>query len=268
MLQVRNPEQVALLAADFQLRREPNFAWKSACSAFLALPGLRGFWPMSSFDENGDAFDLSGQGRILTYNGNPTYNFDGLVPYIDLDGTGDYLSRADEAGLDILGTESYVAPAVRGLTLGGWFWPDTLSGPSHGLIGKWNSASQRAYLLLADVVATMARPAFMISDDGSWNAGHYCTIPHTETIIQAWGFIIGRLNTSTNTIAAFLNGTKVQAACNYNIFNSTADLAVGALHGGTDLFTGRASMCFLCAAALSDSVIGALFQQTRAMYGV
>ena len=89
-------------------------------SPFLALPGLVGFWPMSSVQRStGNAYDLSGQTRTLTYNGNPTYNINNdFAPYIRLDGTGDFLSRADETDLDILGTETIYASTVRGLTLG------------------------------------------------------------------------------------------------------------------------------------------------------
>ncbi|NJO31403.1 MAG: hypothetical protein HC874_30490 [Richelia sp. SL_2_1] len=75
---------------------------------------------MSSVQRStGNVYDLSGQGRTLTYNGNPTFNYTGLVPYVSLDGTGDFLSRADETDLDILGTETIYNSAVRGLTLGG-----------------------------------------------------------------------------------------------------------------------------------------------------
>ena len=67
-----------------------------------------------------------------------------------------------------------------------------------------------------------------------------------------------------------MNGVKTTQAVGVpaSIHDSTADLVIGAQHGGTNLMDGYASMCFICAAALSDSIVGALFQQTRAMYGV
>jgi len=110
-------------------------------SPLLALPGLRGFWPMSSFNEAGNAYDMSEQGRVMTYNGNPLYNYDGVVPYVALDGIGDFLSRADEAGLDIIGTETYVDGAVHGLTLGGWFYFDNALGSNEKLIAKWDTTA-------------------------------------------------------------------------------------------------------------------------------
>ena len=70
MLNEQESNQRLLLRTDrpyFQLR---------ASSTFLSLPGLRGLWSMSAIQSNGDAFDQSGNGRLLTYNGNPTYNQD------------------------------------------------------------------------------------------------------------------------------------------------------------------------------------------------
>lgn len=265
-LQIRNPEMVSLLAADFQLRSEPNFAWKSACSAFLALPGLRGFWPMSSFDNIPLVHDLSAQDRHLTYNGNPRFNFDGLAPYIDLDGTGDYLSRADEAGLDILGTESYVASAVRGVTLIGWFYP-TNAALLQPAMAKWGAA-QRSYMLtlLGDVANDPIQ--FGVSEVGF--AYDYVTLYSYST--NAWQFLAGRFCPADTgeELAVWRNDAKETAATSLNsIFNSNVQFTIGGWSGGVyNQLVGRASMCALCAAALSDSIITALYQQTRSMYGV
>jgi len=160
-------------------------------SPFMALPGLRGFWPTSSFNETGNAYDLSGQGRTLTYNGNPMYNYDGLVPYIDLDGTGDYLSRADEAGLDILGTETYVAAAARGLTTGGWFYFNNALGATEGMIAKWNSSlgNHRSYMLRRQ--AADGTIIFRVSDNGVGSRAAQSTASPTAT---QWFFVVGRFD--------------------------------------------------------------------------
>ncbi|GAG12488.1 unnamed protein product, partial [marine sediment metagenome] len=46
-------------------------------SSYLALPGLRGFWPMSSVGVIagifGEAIDLQGLGNHLTRNGDPEF---------------------------------------------------------------------------------------------------------------------------------------------------------------------------------------------------
>jgi hypothetical protein len=263
--QVRNDALVELLRPDFQARYEPNFAWKSACASFLALTGLRGFWPMSSFNENGNAYDLSGQGRILTYNGNPTYNYSSLVPYIDLDGTGDYLSRLDEAGLDILGTETYVAAAVRGLTIGGWFWFDnaTEAGQTVLMTKGAGGGANTSYWLARNAGGT---PRFNVGD-GAALQGPSST---QGTGAAVWTFLVGRFIPSTE-VALFQDNIEytdlvgIPAA----LINTATDIEIGSYNAGAGLFhDGRASLCFLCAVALSDSIISALFHQTRAMFNV
>lgn len=46
----------------------PTTSWGNIVSMNLGYPGLRGYWPMTSVDENDDVYDLSGQGRTLTDN--------------------------------------------------------------------------------------------------------------------------------------------------------------------------------------------------------
>lgn len=261
--QVRNAAMVNLLSADFQRRYEPQFALAQVMSNMMALPGLRGFWPMSAFDESGNAFDQSGNGRTLTYNGNPTYNYDDLAPYIALDGTGDYLSRADEAGLDIIGTETFVASGTQGLTLGGWFWLDSLAGASfERLMAKDDGVNRSFSIYFSESTDTLS---FEI----------HVTTPATRTVssgavsaAQTWFFVVGRF-VSGSEQSIFLNGTETVAArTDTAINNSTAAFEIGRLGSGAQLFTGRASLCFLCASALSDAIIGNLWQQSRALFGV
>ncbi len=260
-MQLRNAEMVDLLRSDFQFRYEPSFAWKSACSIFQSLNGLRGFWPMSSVDENGDTFDLSGQGRILSDNGDLEYGYDDLAPYVNLDGTGDFLNRTDEAGLDILGTEAYIE--TPGLTLGGWFQFDRDS-TSEGLIAKYDAATNNRSYLLYKFNTDFAR--FLVSNNGIAAVGVTSTVSLNQT---DWYFIAGRFDPGAET-AIFVNGTwdTNVAAIPASIFNSNADLEIGSYNTGTVLLQGRASLCFLCAAFLEDWIVNAIFQQTRAMYGV
>jgi len=231
-------------------------------SPFLALPGLVGYWPMSSIQRStGNAFDLSGQARTLTYNGNPTYTvFNSVVPIINLDGTGDFLSRADETDLDILGTETIYAAAVRGLTLGGWFLFDTI-GVDAGLISKFGAAGQRSYMLEQRSSDTVQ---LRVSVDGT------ALIDVTSGVITTaqWYFIVGRFTPSTET-AIWVNGVKTVNTTSIpaSIFNSTSALQIGAF-ASANTVDGRASLCFLSANALTDAVISSLFQQTRVAFEV
>lgn len=240
--------------------------WGNAVASLQALPGLVGFWPMSSVQRStGLAYDLSGQGRNLTYNGNPTYNISGLVPYIGLDGTGDFLSRADETDLDILGSETIYAGAVRGLTIGGWFWADSFTG-SPVLINKYlGTGSQKSYLL------QLNGSGGLVFDVSSTGANDFGATSTTLATTGSWFFCAGRYIPSVsvasfiNNAAPITNTTSIPAA----LFNSTASLNIGRQSDtNANLLTGRASLCFLCANALPDALISSLFEQTRVLFGV
>lgn len=237
-------------------------AWKSACSAFLALPGLRGFWPLSSFNEAGNAYDLSGQGRTMTYNGDPLYNQVGLASYLAFDGTGDYLSRADEAGLDVIGTESYVASASQGLTMGGWFYFDNAPGSVEGMMAKWDPSlgNHRSYMLRRQAAA--GNVILAISGNGATSTSvQSIAIPATGR----WFWAAGRFDPGAEE-AIFIDAEKTvnTTAIPASIFNGDSPLWIG--RADTDLMTGRIAMCFLCATALDDAIVYALYHQTRGLF--
>lgn len=263
----RNDELINMTSGDLQLRRESSFSWKTACSLFQALPGLRGFWPMSAFESGGDCFDQSGNSRTLTYNGSPVYNYDSLAPYIRFDSTNvDYLSRADEAGLDILGSEAYVG--TPGLTLGGWFRPEDVT-VDMGLITKWGAVGNYSYFLQSAGTAAGDPARFWMSNDGT----NTSNVSSTSSIaVNEWQFIAGRFNDGDvgAELAVWLNDEIDTAATGRNaIFNGNGPLNIGSENNGnSNLMTGKASMCFLCAAALSDAAVWAIYQHTRALFKV
>ena len=231
-------------------------------SPFLALPGLRLFVPMSSSDSAGDATDLSGLAHHLTYNGNPTYNVDGLAPYIDLDGTGDFLSHADHADFDVLGTETTIDAGIRGLLIGGWFWFDAFA-VNDGLITKSDGATVAgsSYQLVQNVGNTLSFTVF---------AGAAVGVTSAALSTAAWYFVVGRYIPST-TVDLFINNVLVSnaVAVPAAINNTGAPLNIGAVNNNVAFcLDGRVSRGFLCAAAHSDATIAALFQQTRGAYGV
>jgi hypothetical protein len=233
-------------------------------SPFLAIPGLVGFWPLNNVDvSSGDAYDLSGQGRRLTFNGNPDYNvYQDFVQYLDFDGTGDYLSRTDESDLDITGTESHNATAIQGLTMGGWFWSDSIA-TQYALMGKFlATGNQRSYWMQffgSNLVAS-------VSSDGT----AITNTTHTTTLSSnAWYFCIARYDPSTS-LDAIVNDSEISNTSSIpaSIFVSTADFGIGAWSGGTFPINGRASLCFLSANYLSDAWCSYLFNSTRAYFGV
>ena len=261
--QDRNAELVSLLETDFVGRNEPNYAWKSACAAFQALPGLRGFWPMSSTDENGAAMDLSGQStpRILTHAGGALYTYANLEPILFFDGVTGYLARATESGLDILGTEAYNAAAVRGLTIGGWFLPIALR--TQGFMTKESAgnAAQASYALYNTNPTILT---FRVSTGAA-----FLEVNQAGLSTTAWQFCVGRYDPSTE-IKSWINETTAINAVGIPaaLVNSASAFEIGSFSGGVLPFSGYASMCFLSSMMLSDSIISALFQQTRSMYNV
>lgn len=259
---ILNPDLIELLSSIFVRHDRAATTWGRVISQYLALPALRGFWPMSSANEGGNALDLSGQGRTLTYTGNPTYNFTGLAPYIDLDGVGDYLTRADEAGLDVLGNEAYVG--APGLTVGGWFRFDR-ENAQEGLICKSDgTAANRNWDLLFRGDAAGDPAQFAVSN----GANSYTATGTTDLTTATWYFIVGRYVPSTSVdlwVDAAKSSTVAGIPATAN--NSNAAFQIGARNGLITL-DGRASLCFLCAAALSDSIITALYQHSRVLFGV
>jgi len=267
-VQRRNSEMVDLLAADFQPRYEPQFAWKSAVSQHQVLPGLRGFWPTSSVDTNGDLIDMSGQGNHLTLNGNPWRRGYNLAPTCDLDGVGDYFSHVGGIGswCDILGSETYILQAWRGLTIGGWFLFDNAAGVEEYMISKWDTGgNERSYRLVRRVAGGIR---FSVSDDGT-------AVDDVDTTsapaADEWFWACGRYTDNTEEIDIWYNTETANLALagwGGTLRSNATDFLIGGRHGGATLMTGRFSLAFCCTAALSNAIIGQLFQQTRAMFNV
>jgi hypothetical protein len=261
----RNARTVMAVASDFQTTYDPAFAWKTAVNAVLELPGLRGFWPMSAFDSAGNAQDQSGHGKVLTYNGGPTYNVQGLAPYIDLDGANDWLDRADEADLDITGTEAYVAAGKKGLTFGGWFYVNALTGLDCAM-SKYDQilGNDRSYAIF--LTGANAQAAF--TQDGT--AGTLVTVNNGNWALTTWQQLVFRFTPSTS-LDMWVNDTvATQGHAHAHVFSGAADFMIGAYLNGAVFgrLNGHASMCWLCASLLSDTEIKALWSHTRALYGV
>jgi hypothetical protein len=259
-VQIRNAELVDLLRPDFIHRNEPNVAWSHAVSMHRALPGLRGFWPMSGFDGSGMATDMGSLGHHLAYNGNPYYGYSNLVPYVHFDGVGDYLEHLDHADFDITGTESFVPAAQQGLSVGGWFYFDGL-GNLEAMMSKYGLAIADESWRLTKVPTDVAR--FVVSD------GAATTVVTSTTTLSAatWYFMAGVFSNSANTISVWLDNVYWSAAFNNTINNSTVAFRIGMQADGNNPFVGRASLCWVCATALSDAIVKMIYHWTRSMFG-
>jgi len=246
--------------------------WGNIVSSWSMLPGLVGLWPMSSVQRStGNAYDISGQARTLTYNGNPTYNiYNNFVPYIDFDGAGDYLSRADETDLDILGNEAINAAAVQGLTFGCWANADAVAPSSFdGLIGKHlTTGNQRSYCI--HCFDANSKPYIAISSDGTAAAEIYAQSTAVAPTAGIWYFWVARFLPSTE-LAFFENGVNVKstvAGVPATLFNSTAAFEIGRRNVAGSEFTGNVSLAFLSHQVFSNALINAMFQQSRILFRV
>jgi len=235
-------------------------AYQNIISMLMFLPGLRGLWA-SSIDESGDVIDLAGQGRTLTAAGSPNVGIDGVFPYLQFDGTFDYLYRADEAGLDISGTEAFVESSYQGLTAGGIFKFDDLSGTSNlGVMGKWlTTGNQRSWLLyLRDATTKLQAVA---SDDGTSTV---MSIGSSKTLSTSnYYFCVFRFVPSTS-LDLWVNDTKnsdTTGTLLSSLYNSSAQLNIMSYGDGYSSYRnqGRMVFSFLTATALSDAFISSLY---------
>ena len=253
---------------ELQTRHDAAFAWKTAVAAVLNLPGLRMAHTMGDIDAGPSIYNVGGQARGYTSNDDPTFGYAGLVPYCALDGTGDYLSRADEAPLDITGGETYVVAAQRGLSMGIWVYP-TVVDATQDIIGKWNTngVDERSYL-----IRLRNTNVFQGNISSAGTAATVTSVNSTVTVTaDAWYFVELTYSPSgqSNLLTINVNGTVDSVAANRaSLHSGAANFIVGASdNGASNLLTGRVSLDWLCAMYHADYLTQAMYHHTRAMYG-
>jgi hypothetical protein len=162
-----------------------------------------------------------------------------------------------EAGLDITGTESYVAGAARGLTLGGWFWQDA-------------AASFAVYTGKAG-----GTYAYLLYNPGPLSPGDNVRFQITDTTPTSYSVdgSLGGFNKWVWLVGRFTPSTELKLWCNLTTWTNTSGIpaSIRTTTAGYDVgnsLVGRASCCFVCAAALSDAILSSLYQQTRGAFGV
>lgn len=254
-----------------RINAKPSYPWLSTTlGSFMSIPGLRGFWPMSSFDSNGAAVDLTGL-HNLANPGPAQYAYNNLAPLCSFDGSSDYLWVADNADHDIIGNEGYVTTNSNGLSIGGWFQFNALApANAKGIIGKWDAtAGDRSYMLYIDTGASVAR--FVVSSGG---AAVTASVSSTLTLsVETWYFIVGRYDPSTE-VSITVNGTQNEDISTTTVpatlYNGAADFNIMSLNNGaaSNRNGGWASFCFLSAIYCSDNITNHLYEMSRGMYGV
>ena len=230
------------------------------------MPGIRGFWPLSNFGTTGGPFDVSGHDFHLTYNGDPLFLYGGLAGFCRFDGTGDYFTILNNAGLSITATEAYVDPSYQGLTLWCWARPTVLTAEER-LVSKWHTNGQYSYKLSIHGGFAGDPVTFQISDDGA--AG--TSVIALPTTINEWQFIAGRFNDNDagEELAVFCNDDKdTAAAAEADIFDGTDSFSLGGSGGGWSLITWDMALAGISCMALTDAMIRTIYHQTRALFGL
>lgn len=228
---------------------------KDAIHAMMSLPGLRAFWPLNEFDDDGSAYDLSGHNKTLIRSGTVlTYkvNQKGAV-YAEFD-SGESLGVLDSSHFDINGTESYVASGKKGLTFGGWFRFASFSGSAKSY--SKGSGANRSYEI-GSVSAGSAQFECAVSNDGT--AVKQAQMTGTLALDQ-WYFLVGRFTPSTE-VAFFVSKTKFTNTTSIpaSLFNTTVNIRIGEANQ-------QPAYCFLCAMALSDAELDDLYDATAPLF--
>jgi len=235
---------------------------EGAFTTLVNLPGLVGLWTMGGAGSAGNAIDSSGAGLELTYNGNPTYSNASRAPYIDLDGTGDYLVGASGGAFDITSDEAFFTNP--GVTFGVWFFTTDATPGAIGVLGaKREEPDQTSWEFRLQTDGTVRA---VVSDDGTTAVNVTSTNAASDS---TWMFAAMRFTPSTS-LDVCVNDTTTSNTTSIpaTTFSSTASFVLGAKSGAANLFAGRESMAFLCATALDDDTISAIYENTRDLFGV
>lgn len=175
-----------------------------------------------------------GAAYVMTVNGNPTRvaagtwpaGFSGSPGYAwRLDGTGDYLSLADDPAFEVPDFSVFVCFVPRaGLAVN-----DTLAAKARP------ATNERSWYVYHSMATSVT---LLISDDGTTGAGHYAAVAKATSIAS------GRLTCATASYDYVADGSSIGsvwvdelAVATSNVmdgppFNGTADFTIGAKHGG------------------------------------
>lgn len=240
---------------DYLQALDPNPTLGELYGQFLGLPGLRAFWPLSAYTSANVYADQSGNGKGITAQAGATpavYN--SLIPTVAFNGGATaYLTRANEADLQITGA----------VTVGGWFFFTNLTNAA-GLLSKTGGSANNAYWMYAPSGNV---PVQFGIGNGAANIHASSAANATNGV---WHFAVGRYTPSTE-LACFLDNQKgTLTAGVYAAINAGVDaFEIGRVfNSATGTINGNGALCFLCAAALSDTLLAYLWQRSRGMFGV
>lgn len=250
----------------------------AAVSLLSILPGLRGLWTTSTVDSNGDTIDHCPLSNDMIAQGGPLeYGLDNYAPHVILDGSTQYLRAGYSAEFDITGNESYISSEDQGMTVGGWFKMTASASGYQVIMGRDGGPGNEAWLLERTPSFLGEGPFFAIYDGGYTGTAISTAIP-----VGDWAFIVGRyarngtltsgspqpevtvyLNDTINTVGHPTGVTSIPTP--------SEPITIGAADFGgspSSHIPCNASLCFITATALSNTIIEEVYAQTRGLFGV
>jgi hypothetical protein len=224
--------------------------------AYMALPGMRGFWPLSSMDANNGPQDVSGQARHLTNNGAATLGTeDDLVPVVTLNGSTQYLSRASESGLTITGALTALA-WVKFNALG------TAGVTNRPVMGKSPSTYAWWFGVDANVSGAMT---FQVSSNGTALIG--VTTPSGVIELGKWYFLAMRYTPSTEIKGWVMEAPyALTSGVPASMANNAGAVEIGRFVSGQYL-NGSVALPWLGAMAVPDKAIERVLDAGRGLFG-
>ena len=228
---------------------------------FENLVGLRGYWPMGIINTIGEVRDII-FGVEMTQAGSPKVSQDQAlgVSCMIFDGLTDNQNSGNSL-YDILGTETDILAADRGLTLGGWFKTDALDGQQN-LVSKWDAAgSARAYRVWIHADGTVRMSISAAGTSGETvQSGNVITT-------NKWYFMVGRFRPGVAIDIFVSDGGPWSDTTTITALHDPAiNLHIGSSSVPGNYLDGNASNVFICAAAVADVAIENLYKATKNMY--
>jgi hypothetical protein len=231
---------------------------RQTVSLYQMMTQLRGFWPMSSVDHNGNVYDLSAQGRTLGRSG-VSFGMDGVggyVPVASFGGAGDTLSLADSDAVNLNGLGN-------GFTILAWARPGWAAGGSgwRPLVSKGSAAGTMEYGLV--VAEGSMLPRFFIGDqshEGAFPLAH-----------DAWHFMAASYHADGHEVLLQVNAEREVAAIEAPaLVATTDDFFVGRWTDGSGAlgyWQGEMTLLALCAGVVPQLVLENVYRATAYLFG-
>ena len=270
-----------LESMEHQSVRDPYVAHQMSIGFLQAIPGKK--WiggAVSNLNEVNGAVVSS-----MTYNSaTQMLNTDATrgYPYLDFTGSSEYLSSnyslANFWSYDTATDGTYLSTAMKGITVGSWFWLDTVTANS-GIFSAWNvttgDAAWRMYVEdTASVNSNQHSLVFDVSATGSYTAGQQ-EGADVEINTSEWVFGVCRWYPGTSlSVQLFQRGVETSGQNTTSIVSDLYDGDYGYIGnmvgGGSSNFVvdGRVGLNFFHGSHFTDEMVQRIYETSRHIYGV